>query len=454
MATTSNAQTVTVTNNGGAAFSVSSIALSGTQVSDFQLSTTCGAAVAAGASCTVSLTFTPTGNGTRTATVQLSDSVVGSPQSIALSGTGNAGSATLSTSSLNLTASVGLQSASQTITLTNSSSYPLPLLGANLSGPNASEFQLSSNCPASLVAGASCTFSVVFSPTAAGSRTATLTITDDSPSSPHVIALNGTATAVIASSGLRFVPITPCRIADTRNPTGPFGGPILPAGVARNFAVPSSACGVPTTAQAYSLNFTVVPLTWLGYLSVWPSGQPQPTVSVLNSDGRVKANAAIVPAGLSGAITLYASQSTHVIIDINGYFVPATDLTALGFYPVTPCRVADTRTSSPISGGSSLNFSPLTSSCGIPATAQAYSLNLTAIPKSPIGYLSTWPAGSTKPLVSTLNTSTTEVTANAAIVPASMAQSRFIRATQPIWPSTLMGILHPHSTQAFCPSST
>src|SRR5512143_1314289 len=106
----------------------------------------------------------------------------------------------------------------------------------------------------------------------------------------------------IANTGLRFIATTPCRVADTRNATGPFGGPSIAAGSARDFAIPSSACGIPSTAAAYALNVTVVPQGKLGFLTVWPSGQAQPLVSLLNStDGRIKANAAIMAAGVAGA---------------------------------------------------------------------------------------------------------------------------------------------------------
>ena len=101
----------------------------------------------------------------------------------------------------------------------------------------------------------------------------------------------------LLGQGLGFVPVTPCRIADTRKADGPFGGPSLASGATRSFAIPSSACGIPSTAAAYSLNVTVVPDGALFYLTVWPTGESQPVVSLLNSiDGRIKANAAIVPA--------------------------------------------------------------------------------------------------------------------------------------------------------------
>jgi hypothetical protein len=120
---------------------------------------------------------------------------------------------------------------------------------------------------------------------------------------------------------LQFVPVTPCRVMDTRNPNGPLGGPFLPGGGARSVPVPGS-CGIPSTANAYSLNLTALPRTnSLGYLTVWPAGQAQPLVSTLNSvDGSVLSNAAIVPAGTNGAINVFASFPTDVLFDINGYF--------------------------------------------------------------------------------------------------------------------------------------
>jgi hypothetical protein len=224
---------------------------------------------------------------------------------------------------------------------------------------------------------------------------------------------------------LRFVPVTPCRVADTRNPAGPFGGPAIPGGGTRDFVVPASACGVPVTAQAYSLNVAVVPVGVLSYLTLWPSGQTQPLVSTLNSDGRIKSNAAIVPAGAGGAISAFASQTTDLVLDINGYYVPASDPTALAYYPITPCRIADTRNTVGLLGGPSLAGGqprtfpiPATLACHIPVDARAYSLNLAVVPTGPLGYLTAWPTGQPRPLAASLNAPTGTVAANAAIVPA------------------------------------
>ncbi|MGD0931220.1 MAG: protease pro-enzyme activation domain-containing protein [Candidatus Korobacteraceae bacterium] len=228
---------------------------------------------------------------------------------------------------------------------------------------------------------------------------------------------------------LQFVPVTPCRVVDTRGPNGPFGGPSLQGGgAARSFTIPNGPCSdIPSNAAAYSLNVTAVPRGRLNYLTAWPTGLTQPLISTLNSyDGRVKANAAIVPAGDGEAISVYATNTTDLLLDIDGYFLPTSSST-LAFFPLTPCRVVDTRNSDgPLGGpilanGHTRDFPVLqATTCNIPSAAQAYSFNYTAIPQNgaPLGYLTTWPGGQSQPAVSTLNAPTGTVTANAAIVTA------------------------------------
>jgi hypothetical protein len=239
---------------------------------------------------------------------------------------------------------------------------------------------------------------------------------------PSSITITSSASAP-ASTALQFIPITPCRVADTRNPAGPFGGPELAGGTTREFDIPKSACSIPASATAYSLNVTVVPNRSLGYLTIWPAGQPQPATSSLNSDGRNKANAAIVPAGTNGGVNVFVSDPSQVILDIAGYFAPAGTSSALSFYPLTPCRLVDTRSpAGPLGGptlvaGTSREF-PIRSACNLPSDAAAYSLNVTAVPQGPLPYLTAWPSGQSQPTVSTLNAPTGTVTANGAIVPA------------------------------------
>jgi hypothetical protein len=133
------------------------------------------------------------------------------------------------------------------------------------------------------------------------------------------------ATAPSDPNPLTFIGMTPCRVVDTRvgfGFSGVFGPPALVGGVSRTFPMQSSStCSIPATAQAYSLNVTVVPHGPLGYLTAYPTGQPQPVVSTLNSDqGFIVANAAIVPAGTSGSIDIFVSNSTDLVMDINGYY--------------------------------------------------------------------------------------------------------------------------------------
>jgi uncharacterized repeat protein (TIGR03803 family) len=228
---------------------------------------------------------------------------------------------------------------------------------------------------------------------------------------------------------LQFIAISPCRIVDTRNANGTFGGPPIPGNNSRSFPLTEgdNPCGIPSDAIAYSVNVTVVPQTTLGYLTIWPTGEGQPIASTLNSpDGRIKANAAIIPAGTpNGSVTVYVTNTTNVVLDINGYFTTSNGST-LAFYPLTPCRVADTRNPDGslggpyLSGGHERDFPVLQSSCGLPNNAVAYSFNFTVVPKTSAGvaYLTVWPQGQSRPVVSTLNDLTDTIVANAALVPA------------------------------------
>ena len=226
-------------------------------------------------------------------------------------------------------------------------------------------------------------------------------------------------------SGLTFVPVPPCRVADTRNSAGAFGGPFLVGNATREFDIPNSACNIPSTAQAYSVNATVVPHGFLGFLTAFPCGQPLPLASTLNAtDGRVKAAAAIVPAGTSGGLCFFSTNDTDLALDINGYFVPNSSPTALAFFPVTPCRVVDTRLAAGALGGPSIagnaarTFPDSFRAMQSAGNGASVFHELHCGPPGPTGFLTTWPAEQQQPLVSTLNANLGGVTANSAIVPA------------------------------------
>lgn len=126
---------------------------------------------------------------------------------------------------------------------------------------------------------------------------------------------------------LVFVGAVPCRVIDTRNAIAPLGGPIMLGGSTRTFPILSSSCGIPSSAKAYSFNVTVVPNGALQWLTMWPTGFQMPVVSTLNAyQGQVVANAAIVPSGTSGNVNVFVTNTTHVIIDINGYYMQPTAL--------------------------------------------------------------------------------------------------------------------------------
>ena len=126
-------------------------------------------------------------------------------------------------------------------------------------------------------------------------------------------------------TSLVFVGMTPCRVVDTRSGQGfpgQFGPPSLVPGASRTFPIQSSAsCTIPSVAQAYSFNITVVPSTPTGFITAYPTGQPVPLAATLVwSQGAITSNAAVVTGGTSGSINVFTNSATDIVIDINGYY--------------------------------------------------------------------------------------------------------------------------------------
>ena len=135
----------------------------------------------------------------------------------------------------------------------------------------------------------------------------------------------------VASAGgpYQFYSITPCRVVDTRGPTGLTGGPILAGDAQRNFPISASpaACGIPVDAQAAVLNFVVVAPGAGGHLRVWPDGLTWPGVATLNFDAGEPAiaNGAITPLTALQSLQISVMLKTggangHLVIDATGYF--------------------------------------------------------------------------------------------------------------------------------------
>ena len=132
-----------------------------------------------------------------------------------------------------------------------------------------------------------------------------------------------TPTPTPLSTGADFHTLVPCRIVDTRDATGPTGGPALSSGTIRDFPV-AGTCGVPFTAKAVSANVVAVSPTAEGYLTVFPAGTPIPSASTINfRAGIVRANNAILGLGTAGRVSVFCgipSGSTNFVLDVSGYF--------------------------------------------------------------------------------------------------------------------------------------
>jgi hypothetical protein len=205
VASTSPAQTVTITNPGNAPLVISANSLTGTHAADFALSTTCGTPVAPGGTCTYSVTFTPGATGARTASLQLTTNTTPAVRTIGLTGTGVAPAAAVTPTSLTFpSTTVGATSAAQTVTLSNPGSSPLTVSGVTITGTNAADYARTTTC-ATVAAGGSCTIAVTFSPAAAGTRSGTLSIATDAGTQSVPLTGTGVApTLTLAPTALTF----------------------------------------------------------------------------------------------------------------------------------------------------------------------------------------------------------------------------------------------------------
>ena len=473
--TQSAAQPITLSNLESAPLTISSIVATG----DFVQSNNCGTGLTLNAQCNINVRFRPTATGPRTGALTVTDSGPGSPRVANLAGLGTltvtctpnalsngsfesgtmqcwtAGGAlvpqvsTARAQAGSFSALLGATSMPepdgdswiyQTITVPTGMHDPILTFwywpwSSDTIDHNWQEAQLRDsrgNMLAQIFKAASNTqiwTPVRFNLSAYAGQTVQLyfNVHEDGYGNPTYMYLDDVS-ITDGLSGLRFIPVTPCRVVDTRGADGTFGGPPIAGGSSRAFPIPQGNCGIPQSAAAYSLNVSAVPHGSLNFLTIWAAGSSLPAVATLNSyDGRIKANATIVAAGSNQAVSVFVTDTADVILDINGYFVSESDDSALAFFPLSPCRLVDTRGARGALGGPQLQNGqsrdfPLLQAraCNIPSTAQAYSLNFAALPKNghPLAYLTVWPAGQSMPLVSTLSAPTGTITANAAIVAA------------------------------------
>ncbi len=237
----SGSQPITLTNNGNISLSISSIAITGANPGDFSLSPASNCPILPSTlspnspnnSCTINVLFKPTTTGLRSASVTVTDNAGGSPQSIPLAGTGTSPGVNFSLPNLTF----GPQDVStsstppMTVMLSNTGNGPLTISSIGFTGTNPGDFSQTNNCPSSsstLNQNSACTISVTFTPTATGSRSALLTVTDDATTSPQTLSVSGTGaqpTALFVPNGLQFpttvvgikVAGTPIQVQNTGN---------------------------------------------------------------------------------------------------------------------------------------------------------------------------------------------------------------------------------------------
>lgn len=223
--TSSASQAITLSNTGNSALTLSGtgkgITVAGTNASSFVQTNTCGSSVAAGAKCTVTVTFKPAAAGTLTASLSVADNATGSPQTVALTGVGTAPAVSLSSTSLGFAATAVGGTATSKVTLKNTGTGALSLsgtgLGISVTGANAADFKQTNTCGASVAAGASCVVTVTFAPAVPGALAASVNIADSASGSPQKIALTGTglgAEAALSHTAIDF-PSTKIGVAST-----------------------------------------------------------------------------------------------------------------------------------------------------------------------------------------------------------------------------------------------
>jgi len=257
----SSPMSMTVANTGSTALQISSITITG----DFSQTSTCrtSSGIAAGQSCTISVTFSPVALGTRTGQLTITSNSTSSPQTVNLSGTGNGPIVSLSATSLNFPSQLEhTTSAPQQVTLTNVGDTALNISSILASG----DFAQSNNCPATVAVGAGCTISVTFTPSARGNRTGTITINDNAGNSPQGISLSGTGAGPAASLtpsslffGLKLVGTTTAARTITLTSTGEAPLAISSISVSGDFAQTNNCPASLPIGQSCTIQVTFTP---------------------------------------------------------------------------------------------------------------------------------------------------------------------------------------------------
>jgi hypothetical protein len=190
----SNTLSVTLTNVGNSTVTVSGATITpgSAPAAAYKAVSHCGSPLKAGKSCTIAVTFLADAEGTLTATLNITDNAVGSPQQVNLTGNVIDPVAQFSPTKLAFGTHAVSSSTTLPVQLTNSGQTPLMIGEIAIGGTDSGDFSQTNNCPPELTATMSCTISVTFIPAAKGARTGTLIVTDNVAAGQSTAALTGT----------------------------------------------------------------------------------------------------------------------------------------------------------------------------------------------------------------------------------------------------------------------
>ena len=206
-------QNITLINSLSVTLNISSIAFTGANTGDFSQTNNCGSSQGPGGTCTITVTFTPSALGARTALLNVNDDGPNSPQTASLTGTGIS-PVTLSASSLNFGNVLIGSNSSKPITLSNNQSVPLTNINVSISGSAA--YSQVNTCGTSIPANSQCTITVTFAPTSSGTQTGTVNISDSASNSPQTVSLTG--------SGLQPLSLSPTMLNFGQQTVGTTSG--------------------------------------------------------------------------------------------------------------------------------------------------------------------------------------------------------------------------------------
>jgi len=217
--------------------------------------------------------------------------------------------------------------------------------------------------------------------------------------------------------------VSPRRIVDTR--IG-HGAPLQPIPSKGELVIQVGGTpGVPATGvAAVVLNVTVTQTTAQGFVTLYPTGGGRPVVSNLNIGGRgeTSANLVTVAADSAGRVTAYALTSTHLVVDVAGYYTEELYSADGRFEPIIPTRILDTRSglgapAAIVPANTSIDLDVVGSLAVPPDGVSAVVVNLTGTQALADGHVTVWPTGQPQPLASNLNLQRGGTRANLVVVP-------------------------------------